>query len=265
MRPTKAVILCGGRGTRLHEETEYRPKPMVQIGERPILWHIMKTFAHYGVKHFILCLGYKGDMIKEYFRNYMWNVGDVTLQLGPRPNIQFQDAHDEEDWTVTLAETGLDSLTAYRLYQTRRYIGEDESFFFTYGDGVGNINLDGVIEQHTRNQRVATLTAAHPPGRFGELGLAGGNGNLVEHFNEKPQVEGGYINAGYMVLSARIFNYLTADPNVMFEQEPIRKVAQDGQLDAYLHDGFWQPMDTYMEYKMLNRMWDAGNAPWRIW
>ena len=200
----KVVILCGGRGTRLREETEYRPKPMLPIGNRPILWHIMKTYAHYGFNDFILCLGYKGDMIKEYFRNYLWNTCDTTLYLGRDPEAEFHTRHTEEHWKVTLADTGEDSMTAYRIFQIKKYLGDD-AFFLTYGDGVGSINIPESVEFHRKTGGIVTLTAVHPPGRFGELALD--EEGKVQGFNEKPQAEGGYINGGYMVCDRRLFDY----------------------------------------------------------
>jgi len=256
----KVVILCGGKGTRLREETEYRPKPMVPIGSRPILWHIMKTYASFGFKEFVLCLGYKGDMIKDYFRNFLWHVCDTTLTLGHSPQLQFHTTHQEEDWKVTLADTGENSMTAYRIRLIKKYIGDDEEFLLTYGDGVGNINIPAVIQQHRTSGKICTLTAVHPPGRFGELSA---NGGTVYGFNEKPQAEGGLINGGYMVCSRRIFDYLPDDPSIMLEQTPMQRLAADGALGAYTHTDFWQPMDTYQEFVLLNRLWESGQAPWK--
>lgn len=258
----KVVILCGGKGTRLREETEYRPKPMVPIGQRPILWHIMKTYAHFGHKEFILCLGYKGEMIKDYFRNYFWNTSDVTLQLGQDPNVRFHGRHEEEDWSVTLADTGENSMTAFRIRLIERYLGGDENFLLTYGDGVGNIDIGASIRRHQETGKICTLTAVRPPGRFGELSLADDDG--INSFNEKPQTEGGYINGGYMVCRREIFSYLPDDPTVMLEQAPLKRLAQEGKLGAYLHHGFWQPMDTYQEFSLLNSLWQTGNPPWRV-
>jgi len=259
----KVVILCGGKGTRLREETEFRPKPMVPIGNRPILWHIMKYYAAFGHKEFILCLGYKGDMIKDYFRNYLWHTCDTTLMLGRAAAVQFHNRHDEEDWSVTLADTGENSMTAYRIRQVERYLGTDETFLLTYGDGVGNVDISGSIAQHRRMKKTCTLTAVHPPGRFGELGL--GTGLAVRSFNEKPQTEGGYMNGGYMVCDRRLFDYLPDDAGMMLEQEPMKKLTADDQLSAFKHEGFWQPMDTFQEYTLLNKLWEAGQAPWKIW
>lgn len=259
----KVVILCGGKGTRLREETEFRPKPMLPIGNRPILWHIMKIYAHYGFKEFILCLGYKGDIIKDYFRNYIWNTCDMTIQLGHQSTAQFHNGHGEEDWTITLAETGENSMTAYRLRQVEKYLGDDQTFLFTYGDGVGAMDIPASIKHHEASDKAVTLTAVHPPGRFGELGLE--ENSTVSGFNEKPQVEGGYINGGFMVCNREIFKYLPDDPSMMLEQAPLRNLSADRKLNAYLHKSFWQPMDTYQEFLLLNRLWDAGNAPWKLW
>jgi len=258
----KVVILCGGKGTRLREETEFRPKPMVPIGNRPILWHIMKTYAQHGHKDFILCLGYKGDMIKDYFRNYLWHTCDTTLKLGRNPAVQFHNGHGEEDWCVSLVDTGENSMTAYRVRSIEKFLGTDEHFLLTYGDGVGKIDIPASIEQHQRTDKVCTLTAVHPPGRFGELSL---NGSTVRGFNEKPQTEGGFINGGYMVCSRKLFAYLPDDPSVMMEQSPMQAMSADGVLGAYQHTGFWQPMDTYQEFVLLNRLWDSGQAPWKVW
>jgi glucose-1-phosphate cytidylyltransferase len=259
----KVVILCGGKGTRLREETEFRPKPMLPIGNRPILWHIMKIYAHFGHREFILCLGYKGEVIKEYFRNYLWNTCDSTLTLGHNPSVEFHDHHDEEDWRVTLADTGENSLTAYRIRMVQRHLGNDRNFLLTYGDGVGNIDISESIDQHYNSRKVCTITAVHPPGRFGELSL--GQNCTVSSFNEKPQTEGGLINGGFMVCSRELFNYLPDDPQIMLEHSPLRTLAAEGRLGAYEHHGFWQPMDTAQEFGLLNQLWNDGKAPWKVW
>jgi len=259
----KVVILCGGKGTRLREETEYRPKPMVPIGKWPILWHIMKIYAAQGHKEFILCLGYKGDMIKDFFRDYLWTASDVTLQLGGTQAPQFHNHHNEEDWTVTLAETGENTMTAGRIRRIRQYLGDDEHFFLTYGDGVGNVDVNAALAFHRQHGKVLTLTAVHPPGRFGELDLA--PDATVTSFNEKPQVEGGWINGGFLVASRRLFDYLEVGDDIMFEQEPMCQIAARKELMAQRHHGFWQPMDTYSEFIFLNRLWNEGKAPWKIW
>jgi len=260
----KVVILCGGKGTRLREETEYRPKPMVPIGGRPILWHIMKTYAAHGFNEFILCLGYKGDAIKDYFRNYQWMAGDVSMKLGREPSVCFHDNHAEENWSLTLAETGEETYTAGRIERIRRHLGNDEEFLLTYGDGVGDVNIGAAITHHRKQKKLLTLTAVRPPGRFGKITL-GADRSSVLAFNEKPKTEEGWINGGYFVASTKIFDYIQNTDQVMFEQEPMRRIAADGQLSAFLHEGFWQPMDTYQEYLLLNRLWDQGNAPWKVW
>jgi glucose-1-phosphate cytidylyltransferase len=259
----KVVILCGGKGTRLREETEFRPKPMVPIGGKPILWHIMKSYAHYGHKEFILCLGYKGEMIKDYFRNYLWNTCDITLLLGQQSAVQFHNRHDEEDWSVTLADTGEDSMTAYRVRQIRRYIPAGESFLLTYGDGLSTIDVNASIAAHRAAGKVCTLSAVHPAGRFGALRIE--EDGRIHTFSEKPQFEEAYVNGGYMVCGPRLFDYLPDDPNVMLERQPMDRLVSDGQLHAYKHDGFWQPMDTYQESQHLNKLWAEGKAPWKVW
>jgi glucose-1-phosphate cytidylyltransferase len=259
----KVVILCGGKGTRLREETEYRPKPMVPIGDRPILWHIMKTYAAHGHKDFILCLGYKGEMIKDFFQKYLWMTSDVSLRLGHSPRVKFHNHHDEEDWNVTLADTGQDSMTAYRLKLVQRYIPKGETFLLTYGDGLSDIDINATIKEHRRAKKICTMSAFHPTGRFGSLHI--GNDGAIHTFVEKPPVEQAYVNGGYMVCDYKIFNYLTDNPAIMFEREPIANLVRDGQLHSYRHEGFWQPMDTYQETQYLNRVWLEGKAPWKIW
>jgi glucose-1-phosphate cytidylyltransferase len=259
----KVVILCGGKGTRLQNETEFRPKPMLPIGDRPILWHIMKTYSHYGFNEFVLCLGYKGEMIKEYFRNYLWNTCDTTLSLGQSRETKFHTRHSEEDWKVTLADTGQDSPTGDRVFQIRKYLDPDDTFLLTYGDGVGNIDIPASIKFHQDKGKICTVTAVHPPGRFGELTL--NDDSAVCGFNEKPQTEVGYINGGYMVCSNSLFKYLEAQPGVILEEEPLQRLAAEGQMTAYKHEAFWQPMDTYREFLLLNGLWRSGNAPWKVW
>ncbi|HPA20667.1 MAG TPA: glucose-1-phosphate cytidylyltransferase [Verrucomicrobiae bacterium] len=259
----KVVILCGGKGTRLREETEYRPKPMVPIGNRPILWHIMKMYAHYGHRDFILCLGYKGDIIRDYFRNYLWHTCDVTLALGDNLSVEFHNSHEEHDWRVTLADTGEETMTGGRIKRIERYLGSDEDFLMTYGDGVGDVDISSAIRFHRTHGKILTVTAVHPPGRFGEMGLES-NGRVTE-FNEKPQAEGGWINGGFFVASRRVFSYLENCDEIMFEQDPLRRLAVDGELVAYRHKGFWQPMDTFAEFNFLNGLWAKGAAPWQVW
>ena len=257
----KVVILCGGLGTRLREETEYRPKPMVPIGGRPILWHIMKLYARFGHKDFILCLGYKGEVIKDYFRNYLWHMSDVTLQLGKQPSFQYHSSHAEEDWTVTLLETGLETQTGGRLRRALTHIS-DADFLFTYGDAVADVDLNAAVKSHRAEGGIATVTAVKPAGRFGELAL---DGSTVTAFQEKPEREKIYINGGFMVLSRRIEAYLGAEDSCVFEKEPMERLAAERQLRAYRHDGFWQCMDTFREQQLLDRMWQSGRAPWKVW
>ena len=257
----QVVILCGGKGTRLREETEYRPKPMVPVGDFPILWHIMKTYAHYGHKDFILCLGYKGQVIKDYFLNYRYLASDFTMTLGLDPQLSFHDAGPEEDWNITMANTGEDTMTGGRVKRIEKYIKGD-TFMLTYGDGVGNIDIKGLLEFHKKHGKLATLTGVRPPGRFGELMT---NDSLITEFNEKPQTSGGRINGGFFVFSRDAFKYLSADAGSILEQEPLRKIAADKQLMCYPHDGFWQPMDTFREFEMLNQLWSKNQAPWKVW
>ncbi len=257
----KVVILCGGLGTRLREETEYRPKPMVPIGGRPILWHIMKTYAHHGHKEFILCLGYKGEVIKDYFRNYQWNTSDVTLRLGRTPRITYHTQHEEEDWTVTLLDTGLETQTGGRLRRALAFV-DSETFLFTYGDGLINSDINRTIQFHQQHGCLGSVTAVRPTGRFGEIAL---DGESITAFHEKPEREQGFVNGGYFVLNRGIEKYLDGGDACVLERAPLEGLARDGQLKARRHDGFWQCMDTYREYEMLNKMWTAGAAPWKVW
>jgi len=256
----KVVILCGGKGTRLREETEYRPKPMVPIGERPIVWHIMKTYAHYGHKDFILCLGYKGEVIKDYFRNYQWNTSDVTLRLGRTPQMTYHGNHDEEDWTVTLVDTGMETQTGGRLQRAMRFI-KDEDFLMTYGDGVTNSDINASINFHKQHGAIATLTAVQMIGRYGALTM---DGPSITEFREKPETETHFISGGFFVLKKSIASYLDGDECVL-ERKPMEQLTKERQLKAYTHHGFWQCMDTYREMELLNRMWTEGKAPWKVW
>jgi glucose-1-phosphate cytidylyltransferase len=234
---------------------------MVPIGDRPILWHIMKIYAAHGHTDFILCLGYKGETIKDWFRNLAWMLSDVTLRLDDsRPH--FHTPIEEAGWNVTLAETGAESMTGARIKRIERYLGDDEEFLLTYGDGVGNVDVTEAIRFHRAQGRILTLTAVRPPGRWGELQTADG---LVTTFLEKPQVSAGRINGGFFVANRRVFEYLNDDPGLSFEQEPLGALARDRQLACYLHDGFWQPMDTYQEFLLLNRLWQEGRAEWKTW
>ena len=256
----QVVILCGGLGTRLREETEYRPKPMVSVGNRPILWHIMKTYAAHGHKDFILCLGYKGEVIREFFLNYLAMTSDLTLRLGRNAPVEYHSSHDEEDWSVTLVETGLKTMTGGRLARVLPHV-RDENFLLTYGDGLTDSDINASIAFHQKHGSLATLTAILPENRFGHLGL---EGTRVRSFQEKPRSQDEFVNGGYFVLNKRIAAYLAGDECVL-EKEPLARLAGEGQLHAYEHRGFWQCMDNYREYEMLNRLWDAGEAPWKIW
>lgn len=259
----KVVILCGGKGTRLREETEYRPKPMVPIGGKPILWHIMKYYAAFGHNEFILCLGYKGELIKDYFRNYLWQSCDVRLSLGRSAGIELLNSHDEENWSVTLAETGLDSMTAYRIFQIKKYLSEKEPFLLTYGDGLGNIDIAASINSHRLSGKVCTLSAVHPAGRFGAVRID--SDGSIRSFEEKPQFEESYVNGGYMVCDYRMFDYVTDNLEVMLERAPMANLVADDQMNAFRHEGWWQPMDTYQESQYLNALWERGEPPWKIW
>ncbi len=257
----KVVILCGGRGTRLKEETEFRPKPLVRIGNKPVLWHIMKIYAHYGFKDFILCLGYKGDMIKEYFLNYEIMNNDFTIQLGNRNNIQFHSNHQEEDWNVTLADTGERAETGARIKRIEKYIDGD-LFMITYGDGVANLNIKELLKFHEAHKKIGTMTGVHPSSRFGELVI---KDNQVLQFNEKPQVKEGLINGGFFVFNKEFFNYLKEDDNCYLERKPLEKLAKEGELMVYPLDGFWQCVDTYRELELLNNLWRSPSPPWKVW
>lgn len=255
----KAVILAGGLGTRFAEETSLRPKPMIEIGGRPILWHIMKIYAAHGVTEFIICCGYKGYVIKEYFANYFLHMSDVTFDM--KANEMIVHEKRAEPWKVTLIDTGDDSMTGGRLKRVADYVKDEEFFFFTYGDGVADIDITKSIEFHRSHGKAATLTATYPPGRFGALQIERGQ---ITEFLEKPQGDGGMINGGYFVLSPKVLDYLK-DDSTTWEQEPLRTLATDGELMAYEHHGFWQPMDTLRDKQHLESLWQSGKAPWRIW
>jgi glucose-1-phosphate cytidylyltransferase len=259
----KAVILCGGQGTRIREASELLPKPMLPIGGKPIVWHIMKGFAASGINEFVLCLGYKGWVIKEFFLNYRSMLADFTVTLGREDSLAFHTTVDKEDWTVTLAETGETTATGGRVAAIRRYVEGDDLFLLTYGDGVADVDLSGLINFHLKHGRTATVTAVRPPGRFGEMRIAD---ESVTEFNEKPQATEGFINGGFLVCDARrIWKYLDEGPGTVLELEPMRRLAADGELKAFRHTGYWQPMDTLREYNLLNELWQSGKAPWRVW
>ena len=257
----KVVILCGGLGTRLREETEFRPKPLVEIGGRPILWHIMKIYAHYGFKDFILCLGYKGEMIKEYFLNYEAMNNDFSIHLGDRNSIKFHSNHLENDWNITLVDTGDQSQTGSRIKKVEKYIDSD-NFMVTYGDGVGNINIKKLIEKHLSCKKIGTVTGVHPSGRFGELTL---KGDKIIKFAEKPMSNGGFVNGGFFVFNKQFFKYLIKNDDCYLEREPLEKLVKEKQLSLYQHKGFWKCMDTQRERDILNNMYQKKDAPWKVW
>lgn len=259
----KIVILCGGFGTRIREVEESLPKPMLPIGNFPILWHIMKYYASFGQNDFILCLGYKSGTIKDFFLNYKERISDFTINLNHSTPIQYHNGFNEADWKITLADTGLNAMTGARVYRIRKYIDQDETFMLTYGDGVGNIDIDALLKFHKSHGKVLTVTGVQPPGRFGELEI--NSENAVTGFNEKPQSSGGFINGGYFVCNRRFFDYMDDNENSILEKDVINRVVADGQLMVYKHDGFWQPMDTSREYQILNDLFSKGKAPWIRW
>jgi glucose-1-phosphate cytidylyltransferase len=254
----KAVILAGGLGTRISEETHLRPKPMVEIGGKPILWHIMKLYSNYGIDEFVICCGYKQYMIKEYFANYFLHMSNVTFDL--RDQSMEVHEHYAEPWRVTLIDTGEETMTGGRLKRVESYVGGEE-FCFTYGDGVGDINIGDLIAFHRRHGKKATLTATQPPGRFGAVELAG---ERIEGFQEKPHGDGAWISGGFFVLSPEVFRYIDGD-DTTWEREPMERLAAEGQFMAYRHSGFWQPMDTLRDKHMLEDLWRSGRAPWKVW
>ncbi|MGG2397472.1 glucose-1-phosphate cytidylyltransferase [Pseudomonas sp. SH1-B] len=255
----KAVILAGGLGTRLSEETSVRPKPMVEIGGKPILWHIMKMYASHGINDFVICCGYKGYVIKEYFANYFLHMSDVTFDM--RENKMEVHNKRAEPWNVTLVDTGELSMTGGRLRRVAEYVRNEDAFCFTYGDGVGDIDIAATVRFHKEHGKAATLTATYPPGRFGALDI---QNKKVMNFKEKPKGDGAMINGGFFVLTPDVLKYLSDDATV-WEQEPLMGLAQDGQLMAYEHHGFWQPMDTLRDKHLLEELWDSGTAPWKTW
>jgi glucose-1-phosphate cytidylyltransferase len=257
----KVVILCGGRGTRLNEETTTRPKPLVEIGNRPILWHIMKTYSHYGFNEFVLCLGYKGWMIKDYFLNYETMNNDFTMKLGSKDAIHHNHS-SEKDWTITFAETGEDAQTGARVKKIEKYIDED-SFMLTYGDGVSDVNIKNLVDFHKSHGQVGTVTGVHPLSRFGELITSG---KKVTDFSKKTQVKAaGLIDGGFMVFRKEFFDYLWPGDDCYLEKQPLEKLASEGKFMVYEHDGFWQCMDTYRELEILNALWKSKSPPWKVW
>lgn len=254
----KAVILAGGLGTRISEETGYRPKPMVEIGGRPIIWHIMKIYSRYGINDFIICCGYRGYMIKEFFANYFLHMSDVTFDM--KSNTMDVHQNSAEPWRVTLIDTGADTMTGGRIRRVRDYVG-DEEFCLTYGDGVGDVDISALIAFHRSHGRLATLTGVQPPGRFGSLAL---DGDTVTAFEEKPHGDGAWINGGYFVVSPKVMELIGGDDTV-WEREPLERLAQQDQLMVYRHAGFWHPMDTLRDKNTLEKMWQDNAAPWKIW
>lgn len=256
----KAVILAGGYGTRISEESTVRPKPMVEIGEKPILWHVMKIYYAYGIKEFIICLGYKGYIIKEYFTNYFLHMSDVLFDMQEN-NMQVLN-NGVEPWKVMLIDTGEGTMTGGRLKRVKKFIGKD-TFCFTYGDGVGNININKLIKFHKEQRALATLTAVQQPGRFGAFKLDRAQ-NMISSFREKPEGDGAWINGGFFVLEPEVMDYIEDDSTV-WEKDPLENLASDGKLAAFKHDGFWHPMDTLRDKHVLQDMWTSNNAPWKIW
>lgn len=256
----KTVILAGGLGTRLSEETDLRPKPMVEIGGKPILWHIMKIYSHYGYNDFIICCGYKSYFIKDYFYHYYMHSSDITVDLTSN-KITYHNS-TSEPWKITLVDTGLDTMTGGRIKRVQKYIG-NEPFMLTYGDGVGNINIPELINFHKQNKKTVTLTAVLPDGKFGALQL--NNSDDITEFREKPAGDGSWINGGFFVCEPKIFDYITKGDSTIFEREPLEKLAADKQLKAYKHTGFWKPMDTLKQKIELNSLWNSDNPPWKVW
>jgi glucose-1-phosphate cytidylyltransferase len=255
----KVVILAGGLGTRLSEETSLRPKPMVEIGGKPILWHIMKMYGHHGINEFIICCGYKGHIIKEYFSNYFLHTSDVTFDMKKNEFV----VHEKraEDWKITLIDTGENTMTGGRLRRIRSYLNDDEAFCFTYGDGVSNVDITKLIKFHKAHGKQATLTSTYPPGRFGALDIQNGQ---IHQFKEKPKGDGAMVNGGFFVLSQKVIDQISNDTTT-WEREPLESLAKEGELMAYLHKGFWQPMDTLRDKVYLEKLWQLGEAPWKLW
>jgi len=255
----KAVILAGGLGTRLSEETVLKPKPMVEIGGMPIIWHIMKIFSFYGINEFVICCGYKGYILKEFFANYFLHRSDITFDI--KENKMAIHHSFSEPWKVTLVDTGNNSMTGGRLKRIKNYVKDDEFFCMTYGDGLSNVNIDKLIKFHQDQSSLSTLTATFPPGRFGSLDI---HENKVTNFMEKPRGDGALINGGFFVLSPEVLSYIK-DDSTIWEKEPMERLAKEGNLSAYIHEGFWQPMDTLRDKLLLEELWNTNKAPWKIW
>lgn len=259
----KVVILCGGRGTRIRAVTEDIPKPMIPVGGLPIVWHVMRYYAQWGHNEFVLCLGHRGEAIKEFFLNYDSFRNDFTVTLGPKKSVEYHGNQDADGWRITLADTGIEAMTGARIRRVRRYLEGEPNFLLTYGDGVGNVDVDALIAFHNSHGKVLTVTGVRPPGRFGEL--AGDDNGKVTEFNEKPQASGGWISGGFFVCREELFDYLDDGENVVFEEAPMRRLVDDSEMMMFRHDGFWQPMDTHRDYILLKRLCDEGRAPWMIW
>ena len=259
----KTVILCGGFGTRIRDVADNIPKPMIPVGGKPIIWHIMKYYSTWSHNKFILCLGYKGQTIKDFFLNYEASTSDLTLTLGKNGKVEYHNEHSEVGWEITLAETGLGTLTGSRVKKVQAYLTGEENFMLTYGDGVGNIDIDKLVKFHKSHGKIMTVSGVRPPGRFGELEL--GESNSIVGFNEKPQATSGRISGGYFVCRQEIFDYIDETGNITLEREPMQQLANDGQMMMYEHDGFWQPMDTYRDYTLLNNLFEKCQAPWVVW
>tara|TARA_X000001036_G_C20652072_1_gene795450 strand:+ start:976 stop:1749 length:774 start_codon:yes stop_codon:yes gene_type:complete len=255
----KAVILAGGLGTRISEESQFKPKPMIEIGGKPILWHILKIYSFYGINDFIICCGYKGYLIKEYFSNYFLHTSDVTFDF--KDNTTKVHHQNTEPWKITLVDTGEITMTGGRLLKVKSYLMNENSFCFTYGDGLSDVNINKLIDFHNNNGLCATLTAVQPPGRFGSIAYERGK---VLAFNEKPKGDGSWINGGFFVLTPEVFNYIDGDETI-WEEKPLQKLSEDSQLGAYHHEGFWQPMDTLRDKNQLEDLWNKRQAPWKIW
>jgi len=255
----KAILLAGGLGTRLREETEFRPKPMVEVGGRPIIWHIMKNLSHFGIDDFIVASGYKSNVIKDYFLNYEARSNDFTVELGNRDSLTFHGAHDEASWKVTVAFTGDETMTGGRVFRAAKYL-DDEPFLVTYGDGLADVDINALLSTHRTSGKLGTVTSVQPNSRFGVMDVS--DSGAVTRFREKPKVDG-WINIGFMILEKDALEYFDAD--CVLEQGPLVELANAGELSAYRHEGFWQPMDTFRESKMLNDLWSSGKAPWKLW
>jgi glucose-1-phosphate cytidylyltransferase len=260
--PSKVVILAGGLGTRISEETHLKPKPMVEIGGRPILWHILKIYSTYGMHDFIICAGYKGYVIKEYFANYFMHMSDVTFDM--KQNCMEVHTQNAEPWKVTVVDTGDDTMTGGRLARVRSFVG-DQPFCFTYGDGIADIDITALVKFHQQQKTIATMTAVQPPGRYGALTFQANNPQAVRQFEEKPQGDGAWINGGFFVLDPIAIDYIKDGDPTIWEREPLETLAAEGQLSAFRHRGFWRPMDTLRDRNQLEAMWQSGSAPWKMW